>query len=124
MLRRRATALFNPIERDESTRRDSLACESHALFGAPSDMGGGDALAPLPVTASDAERATHYGLVKERLRLLLAGESDWVAAQATVRSEAQPVVARRRVTLFLSRLSQSCTLRSSTTTGRASTATS
>lgn len=61
-------------------------------------MGGGDALAPLPVTASDAERAAHYGLVKERLRLLLAGESDWVAAQATVRREAQPI-ARWRVTL-------------------------
>lgn len=39
---------------------------------------------PLPVTASATERLACYASVQERLQLLLEGETDWVAAQATV----------------------------------------
>jgi hypothetical protein len=45
---------------------------------------GDEALHPLPVSADDAARAARYTDVAARLDALLAGESDWVAAQATV----------------------------------------
>ena len=52
-------------------------------------MGGSaeNTLAALAANASDEERAMQYGLVSERLELLLEGEQDWVAAMATVACE-------------------------------------
>ncbi|KAI3430729.1 hypothetical protein D9Q98_005315 [Chlorella vulgaris] len=41
-------------------------------------------LPPLPGGASKTERAAQYDAVLERLRVLLQGESDWVAAMSTV----------------------------------------
>ena len=43
---------------------------------------------PLEVSASDGERGVQYWHVKDRLKLLLEGETDWVATQATVRGAA------------------------------------
>jgi hypothetical protein len=50
-------------------------------------MGGGGDLVPLPVSADAAARSAHYAAVAERVDALLEGETDWVAAQATVACE-------------------------------------
>lgn len=44
-------------------------------------------LPPLPLSSSAAERSAQYARVGERLDALLEGETDWVAAQATVSCE-------------------------------------
>lgn len=44
-------------------------------------------LPPLPVAAGPGARAAQYKSVLERLSLLLEGETDWVAAMATVACE-------------------------------------
>jgi GAF domain-containing protein len=46
-----------------------------------------DSLEPQPVTADGQARERQYAAVRERLALLLDGETDWVAAQATVACE-------------------------------------
>ena len=50
-------------------------------------MGGDGDLVPLPVSASGAAREAQYAEVCTRITALLDGESDWVAAQATVACE-------------------------------------
>lgn len=42
---------------------------------------------PLPLSADEAARRARYAEVEEHLRALLEGETDWVAAMATVASE-------------------------------------
>ena len=44
-------------------------------------------LRPLGVDAGPAAREAQYALVADRVALLLDGETDWVAAQATVVAE-------------------------------------
>jgi len=44
-------------------------------------------LPPLPLSSNAAERSAQYARVGERLDALLEGETDWVAAQATVSCE-------------------------------------
>ena len=41
----------------------------------------------IPLSASDASRRAHYAEVEERVRALLDGETDWIAAMATVACE-------------------------------------
>jgi hypothetical protein len=50
-------------------------------------MGGDGNLAPLPVSADAAARSAQYAAVAERVDALLEGETEWVAAQATVACE-------------------------------------
>jgi L-methionine (R)-S-oxide reductase len=50
-------------------------------------QGGKDTMPSLPVSASDEARRLRYAEVTERLRSLLEGETDWIAALATVASE-------------------------------------
>ena len=50
-------------------------------------MGGHAGLAALSVGASAAAREAQYAEVAARVEALLEGETDWVAAQATVACE-------------------------------------
>jgi GAF domain-containing protein len=42
---------------------------------------------PLPVTSSPEDRAAHYGQVLAGIRAVVADETDWIAAMATVACE-------------------------------------